>query len=177
MSSLYDEVQGLTLPLAALWVAKRNIGFGETTANNRGEFITALGGKPTGSNWCALLVSYCYQRAFYLRMYSRPDKERGTPFPFKKSAGAKAVVKNMAKVGSFFTNPKLAQPGDLIAWHRGLPGAWTGHVGMVESVDEDGLVHTVEGNVGKFPAKVKRLIHDVSRERLYGFATLRKGVR
>lgn len=56
-----------------------------------------------------------------------------------------------------------------MVWRRGLT---KGHIGVVESVD-DGLVHTIEGNVGGYPAKVRRLVHDVRKERLVAIYGLR----
>lgn len=147
-------------------VAQGNLGFGEKEANNDGPLIREIGGKP-GQEWCALFAGYCYEKA---------HTNLGLKLPFARSIGAKRLTKNAAKVGSFFTDPLKARPGDLVCWHRrtGLI-SWKGHVGVVSHVEDD-LVHTIEGNVGAFPAKVKRLVHDVRKERLYGFATLRKGV-
>lgn len=146
-----------------LYVATSNLGFGEQGANNKGRFIEAIGGKP-GQEWCAYFAGYCYERAY---------ERLGFDMPFKRSAGAKRLTKNLGKVGKLFTNPLEAKPGDLVCWSRGRLG-WQGHVGVVESVDEDGIIHTIEGNVGRFPAKVKRLTHDVRKERLYRFASLEK---
>lgn len=147
-----------------VYVARKNLGGGETTANNSGRFIDLIGGK-SGEEWCAAFAGYCYQRAHELA---------GQPMPFARSLGAKRLTKNLAAVGVKFTDPTLALPGDLICWHRktGLI-SWQGHVGIVERVDPDGLVHTIEGNVGRYPSKVRRFVHDVSKERLFLFASLR----
>lgn len=154
---------------AALEVAKRNV-FGEEGANNSGKFIEAMGGRP-GSEWCGLYQHYNYRRAYEISGRWPPAwlyRRKGVP-----ETGAKRLVKNLAAVGRSFMDPMQARPGDLVCWSRGTLG-WQGHVGMVVSVDEDGIIKTLEGNVGKFPAKVKYLTHDVTKERLYMFASLEK---
>ena len=56
-----------------------------------------------------------------------------------------------------------------MCWDRGDPGSWQGHIGFVERV-EDGVLYTVEGNVGSYPSKVKRFMHDLSSQsRLEGY--------
>jgi hypothetical protein len=163
---LHNIKQGTSLANEIVFVASSNVGYGEVEGNNDGPLIRAMGGKP-GQEWCALFAGHCYERA---------HKRLGVTMPFQRSTGAKRLVKNLAAVGRFFTDPLEARPGDLVCWHRrtGLI-SWKGHVGIVEKVDPDGIIHTIEGNVGAFPAKVRRLSHDVRKERLYGFASLTKG--
>lgn len=157
----YRRLNGSTVGNEIVLVAAANVGYGELSKNNEGPFIAAIGGIQ-GREWCATFAGYCIERA-YTRM--------GLKAPMVRSASAKRLTKNVAALGVSFKDPHRAKPGDLVCWHRGLLG-WQGHVGIVERVEEDGLIHTIEGNVGKFPAKVKRLVHDVSKERLYGFASL-----
>lgn len=154
--TIYEE-----LAAKALWVAQSNIGFGEEGANNRGKFITAIGAPP-GEEWCAYFQSYCWKQAAILL---------GISLPFQVSGGAKSLSKSIAKFGRSFKDPELAMPGDLVCWHRGKV-AWKGHIAMVESIDPDGVIHTIEGNVGTYPSRVKRLSHDVSKERLFQFSSI-----
>lgn len=151
----------------ALVVARANLGYGEQGANNRGRFVEAIGGAQ-GAPWCAAFAGYCYRRAYWLE-----GSEPGSWLfrrPSVPETGARALVKAMGRAGRLFKDPSEARPGDLVCWARGL--GWSGHVGVVELVDADGLVHTIEGNVGAYPSKVRRLVHDVSKERLLYFATL-----
>lgn len=159
----------LSLPEMVVKVAVEQIGKGEEGGNNLGPFMRqiSIDGKE-GYMWCSLFSTYCYEEAC---------RRLDLPMPFERSSSSKKAVKNMGAVGSLFTNPKLAMPGDFITWHRGLGITFKGHIGIVEFVDADGLVHTVEGNTGTYPSKVKRLVHDVSKERLYKFSTLRKGIK
>lgn len=173
------SIQALNLRSEVVRIARGNIGFGEEAIdgiarNNDGRLIRAIGGKP-GDEWCALFAGYCYRKAY--RNLARFD-----PFTFwtwivpdtRPVIGAKALVKAAWAAGAErFTDPTEAAFGDLICWHRRTgPISWKGHVGVVEEV-RDGLVHTIEGNVGRFPARVKRLVHDVTKERFYGFAGFR----
>lgn len=149
----------------AVRVARSCIGKGEEGGNNCGPWIESIGGKP-GAEWCALFVGHAYaQAAADLRM----------ELPFARSTGAKAIVRSMGKVGRMFTDPLDARAGDLVAWHRRTgPITWRGHVELVARVDADGIIHTVAGNVGTAPCKVRELVHDVRKERLFSFASLRR---
>lgn len=140
------------------------LGLGEEGANNQGSFIIRIGGQP-GYEWCALTAGYCWREASQTGdpapawAYRHP----GTPEP-----GALALAAACAADGQRLQDPSLARPGDLLAWDH---GGGHGHVGLVEMVDASGLVHTIEGNVGHYPAKVKRLTHDVRKEpQFWGFA-------
>ena len=93
--------------------------------------------------------------------------------PFARTGGAKALFKRIRKTGTDLGKDlSLVRPGDVVAWHRGKEGSWQGHIEIVEFVDDSGLLHTIGGNVGRFPAKVKRLVHDPTHERLVGYARL-----
>ncbi len=173
-----DYARATHLGAKAVRVAIGNIGFGEKEANNDGPLLRAIGGRP-GEEWCALFAGYCWRKAYELDevgiaewCYRRPPGHKKGPF---LEVGAHALVKAMGREGDLFTDPHQAIPGDLVCWRRpgGLLKPWAAHVALVEYV-EDGIIHTIEGNVGKFPAKVKRLAHDVTRENLITFATLRK---
>jgi hypothetical protein len=52
-------------------------------------------------------------------------------------------------------------PGDLIVWDE--------HIGVVESVDADGTVHTIEGNSSD---QVSRRTHDASGGGAIGYVRL-----
>lgn len=139
--------------------AVRNIGFGEEGSNNSGPFIDALGGVPYGQpSWCALFVGYCYRRAAELTGIELPfSPYRRLDIP---EAGALRLVNRIGDAGRMWRDPKYVGPGDVVLWKR-IGGH---HIGIIERVDDDGEVHTIEGNVGRFPAKVKRLVHDTFQE-------------
>jgi len=145
-----------------LLIARNQLGYGETTGNNRGRFIEVIGGDKLSVEdpaWCALFAGYCYRTAYAgLRPGEQPPawlfRHGSVP-----EAGAHNLVMGMGKAGRLFTDPHQASQGDLVLFSR--KGGH--HVALVEWGHAD-LTHTIEGNVGKFPAKVKRLIHDVTNE-------------
>jgi hypothetical protein len=151
-----------TLLERVVLIARSNLGYGEVGGNNRGKFIRLIGGDELSVDdpaWCALFAGYCYRRAYeILRPYDKQPAWLFRRYPTPE-AGARNLVTQLATVGRSFEDPDLCTPGDLVLWKR--KGGH--HVAVVEWV-EDGLVHTIEGNVGRYPAKVKRLVHDVVNE-------------
>lgn len=111
--------------------AKRYIGMGEVGGNNLGSFVRKVNGYE-GEPWCAGFVSYV----------------------LKNSVGYKKTTLRALDfwndMDSFF---RVSKPmsGDLMCFRRGGGG---GHVGIVYRVTSNKVL-TIEGNVGKFPAKVK----------------------
>ncbi len=57
------------------------------------------------------------------------------------------------------------KPGDLILFKRGNRG---GHIGIVKEAS-GGTVITIEGNVGKYPARVRIFKHQLNEPNLLGF--------
>ena len=152
------------LGLAALQVAIANIGHGEEGGNNSGPFVEMLQGKQYDGDtdddgaWCAAFIGWCFEKG---------AARLGTTLPFKRSAGAKKLWKNIGNAGSF---PSVPAPGDVFCFDRGKKGSWQGHIGIVERY-ADGIMYTVEGNVGRYPSKVRRFMHDLAdQSRLEGFA-------
>jgi hypothetical protein len=168
-ASLRAELAGVladTSPIGrdALSVAIAQVGHGESGGNNSGEFVEMLHGKKFDGDddddgaWCAAFVSWCFEEAC---------EGAGVPMPFKRSGAAKALYRRIGRAGSFPTTPAA---GDVVCWDRGKLGSWQGHIGIVERYD-GGILHTVEGNVGAFPSKVRRFSHDLTMQsRLEGFA-------
>ena len=158
----YEESNDLGL--TALAVAVECLGEGEVGGNNSGPFVEMLLGKEYDGDddddgaWCAAFVSHCFKEAAKLCKVE---------LSFKTSFGAKRLFRNVAKAGQLVDIPV---PGDIVCWDRGTPGSWQGHIGIVEKY-EDGILHTIEGNTGRYPSKVRRLTHDLSKDkRLEGFA-------
>ena len=154
---------------AALEEARRCIGKGEEGGNNSGEFVEAILGKEYDGDddddgaWCAAFMSHCFEVA---------SERCGVDLPFSTSFGAKALFRNVKRAGSGDRTPR---PGDLVCWDRGKLNpdgtkSWQGHVGIVERV-ENGIFHTIEGNRGGYPSKVRRFkYHLETDDRLEGFA-------
>lgn len=150
-------------------VARSNVGYGEQGSNNAGKFIHAIGGN-NGDEWCALFAGYCYRRAHQILELDPPEwayRRKGVP-----EKGAKRLTRNLARVGRRFSDPAQARPGDLVCWSRGRLG-WQGHVGVV-LYERGGIITSIEGNVGRYPSKVRLFQHDVTKERLYMFASMER---
>jgi hypothetical protein len=141
----------------ALQVAEGEIGQTEQPPGSNdspriAEYRTATAGSGIGP-WCAYFVSWAAKQA------GTPLGEAGQGF------GSVAAVSSWAQRTGRWT-PAAAgqppQPGDLIVWGGE-------HVGMVESVDGDGRIHTVEGNSSNM---VTRRVHDSTGDGATGYVHL-----
>jgi uncharacterized protein (TIGR02594 family) len=128
---------GATGGLRALAVARGELGVSEEPpGSNDGARIatyrTATAGAYAGAPWCAYFVSWC-------------AREAGVPLG-ENGQGYGAVEQIEAwgrRTGRFVTEP---QPGDIVLFG----GA---HTGLVESVDADGSINTIEGNTSHTVAR------------------------
>ena len=91
------------------------------------EYRTAVAGAGVGP-WCAQFVSWCAKQA------GTPLGEAGQGFQ-----SVEAVAAWAQRTGRWQPAGAAPQPGDLIVWGGR-------HIGLVESVDADGSIHTIEGN-------------------------------
>lgn len=153
----------------------------EQDGNNRGPMIRTFlrsslfeagqrdGAAPEGAPWCAAVASHVLSNVL--------------PDALGYSVSAKGLLHEAAKIGAYHKIGHYApQPGDLIFFERGRTGDARGHVGFVESVDPDGTIHTIEGNVkvakdarNKGPDGIGHLSYspsEFSRKRILGFADL-----
>lgn len=150
--------------IGVLMAAIEDLGKGEEGGNNSGPYVEGILGKVFDGDddndgaWCAAAVSHWIERAAL---------QEGVDLKFSLSFGAKALFRNIKNVGESVEEP---QAGDIVCWDRGDVGSWQGHIGVVERFD-NGILHTIEGNKGRFPSKVRRFRYDLSKEsRLEGFA-------
>jgi hypothetical protein len=146
----------------ALGVALSEIGNGELGRNNGGRHVVRYrNGLDNYGAWCAHFVSYCFERG---------ARQLQVEFTLR-SGGARRLFKRIIKAGKFLgKDPRLCLPGDVVCWKRGK--TWQGHLAQIERYS-DGLLFTVEANVGSFPSRVRRMQHDVGHEpNLIGFARL-----
>ena len=130
------SVPGVTSPFGStagsrtLAVAQTQIGQAEQPpGSNDGPamatYRTAVEGSYAGAPWCAYFVSWCAAQA------GTPIGDRG------QGLGSVAAITDWAgRTGRLVSQP---QPGDLILFG-------TSHVGIVQSVNPDGSLTTVEGN-------------------------------
>lgn len=158
------ETGGSPIGRAALAVALAEYAAGavEQIQDNDGPFVRkyqhnkqALDLQP----WCASFVSWCLEQA------------AGGVSPLGYDASARGLYNRLKDRGGIFAANAASppQPGDLIVWWREPIGKGYGHVGFVHSY-ENGIVRTIEGNRGDFPAPVGTYTYVLGRiERLLGF--------
>src|SRR5438128_1289499 len=91
------------------------------------QYRSATAGSAVGP-WCAYFVSWAAQQA------GAPLGEQGQGF-----GSVSAVMDWGQRTGRALPAGSTPQAGDLIVWGGQ-------HIGMVESVDADGSIHTIEGN-------------------------------
>jgi cell wall-associated NlpC family hydrolase len=124
----------------ALSVAEGEIGVTEQPpGSNDGpriaDYRSAVAGSYAGAPWCAYFVSWAAAQA-------------GTPIgPNGQGLGSVAGITDWARSTGRLTGDP--QPGDLILFG-------TEHIGIVESVNADGTLTTVEGNASN---GVRREVH------------------
>jgi len=133
----------MTVESDVLGAANREIGYTEwPPESNLSKFGSWFGAN--GQPWCAQFVSYCF---YVVGLPLSAESKKG--FAFCPNG-----VKWFKEQSRFFNTPKV---GDVafFDWHKGRPAcrsnkeencsdAW--HVGIVESVNADGSIITIEGN-------------------------------
>lgn len=100
---------------------------GSNDAPRIAQYRTATAGSGVGP-WCAYFVSWLANQS------GAPLGEAGQGF-----GSVSAVAGWAQRTGRWLPAGSTPQPGDLIVWGGE-------HIGLVESVDPDGAIHTIEGN-------------------------------
>jgi hypothetical protein len=140
-------------------LAEMRAGAREQGGNNRGPWVEKYlnGMVDPPANWCAGFVSWCYAQA-------------PVGLPFTYSLGARHIGRQFADRGwAYEPGTRTPAPGDIVVWSRGDARGWTGHIGLVHHVAH-GILYTIEGNRGGYPAPVARFDYVLSRmDRLLGF--------
>jgi hypothetical protein len=145
--------------LAALDVARQEIGHGEVGRNNAGPDLDRYRAGGPGGPWCAAFVSHCLEQG---------ARQIGATLPLRRSHGARTLFARCVAAGERVEDPR---PGDVVLWSRGAANSWTGHVGIVSRVENRGF-WSVEGNRGAFPSRVREYGHECGEANLIGFARL-----
>jgi CHAP domain len=124
---------GTSAGLAALAAAKGEVGVAEQPPGSNdspriAQFRQATAGSGVGP-WCAYFVSWAARQA------GAPIGDQGQGFGRVDDVYAWAQRTGKAIPAGDGVPP---QPGDLIVWDE--------HIGIVDSVEPNGTIHTVEGN-------------------------------
>jgi hypothetical protein len=93
------------------------------------QYRAATAGNPGPGPWCAYFTSWAARQA------GAPLGDQGQGFGSVDALYAWAQSSGRAYTAASGRTP---QPGDLIVFHE--------HIGIVESVDASGQIHTIEGN-------------------------------
>jgi hypothetical protein len=115
------------LATAAGEVGVREAPPGSNNSPRIAEYRGATAGAPGPGPWCAYFVSWVAQQS------GVPVGPNGQGF-----GSVDALYSWAQQSGKALPRGAQPQPGDLIVWDE--------HIGMVESVDASGAVHTIEGN-------------------------------
>lgn len=121
----------------ALSNAAGEIGVREATGRNDGAAVAKYrGGVDNGAAWCASFVSWCY---------------KGNDV-FGYQASVSGIQMAAQRQGLYSEKGTYTpKPGDVMIQKNGCS-----HTGIVESVDPDGTIHTIEGNASN---QVKRVTY------------------
>lgn len=148
MSTLIRE-QALLVALEEMDKGAQEIG-----GNNAGEFVAVYHGHTLKETlklrwaWCAAFVSWCYLEACQ-RLHA--------PMPIPRTGRVWKIWKH-CEARDWLISGK-PQRGDLVFWYRGRTfnpdrTYQKAHIGIVVSVEEN-IVVVIEGNRGRYPAKVR----------------------
>lgn len=116
------------------------------------------GNKNGIADWCSIFVAWCVYMAAG-RDSSKAQKALCYGGPYGASCTYAAGYYKEA--GRFHADHP--QPGDQIFFQR---AGQIVHTGIVEKVDPDGVIHTIEGNSGN---AVRRQAYGPSDARIYGY--------
>lgn len=157
------ETGGSPRGRAALAVAlsEMNNGAKEIDGNNSGPWVEKYlnGILSAPASWCAGFISWCFSQ--------HPDE-----IPFRYSLGARDIRSQFRQKGWLYdaNENNTPEPGDIIVWWRDQPDSWKGHIGLVHHYSPGGILYTIEGNKGGFPAPVRPFDYVFgSIDRLLGF--------
>ena len=145
---------GSAMGRAALAVALSEMQNGacEIGSNNDGAFVQKYLNNilQTPQMWCAGFVSWCFA-------------QNPAGMPFRYSLGARDIRNQFQRKGwAFDASQQMPEPGDIAVWWRGRQDGSEGHIGIVHKL-EFGVLYTIEGNKGGFPARVSQFDYVLSR--------------
>ena len=152
-----------------------DIGKGEEGGNNDGRYVRGLlagVGVNEPAAWCAAAV----WSWLYTTIEAMKDDELDLNVHDLRSPSARAMFNDAKELGWLVSDP---EPGDIMIIKRTAYDAkgnlidWLGHAAVVENKKGPGMfgfcLPVIEGNVGSFPAKVKRSNYAWPVENLLGF--------
>lgn len=156
-------------------------------------------GASGGAAWCAFFVTWALDHTdvegvgTIFDIIEKDGKAAslgtggGTMINFAKGSNLKFYYSRYyaSKLGDTISRNYTPKRGDIIyfRWDRdGKRPDWNGeisgdmydecsHVGIVDYVDSDGYVHTIEGNFGNDPSRVAESSYDLDDDRIMGYGS------
>lgn len=114
-----------------------------------------------GPAWCAAFASFCWRSA---------HRSLGVELPLKLNAQCSSLWEQAHENDRFIPPTGTPSPGDIVFLGS---SSSPGHVGIVEKIDDDGIIHIIEGNAGEKTDQLcrSRLVPGKPRyAKLMGFA-------
>jgi hypothetical protein len=141
-------------------LADYNAGYGEVGGDNQGPWIMQIMRGWLGA-WCAGWVCDVIERAFALWILDGEGLSRHKAWTPTYTRSARNLYNQFKAAGKLVEIP---QPGDIVFMSRkGAP--WMGHVAIITQGPYIPLsasqksIYTIEGNLGKYPAKLKKVYY------------------
>ena len=113
------------------------------------------GGSSSSTPWCAAFVDYVIKN-------SQNSEEIADWYENIDNKWYCQNVFDSAKENNALISQEEAQAGDLILFYSDSKGRYA-HIGFIESIDENGIIHTIEGNTQN---QVARREYDPSKKKL-----------
>ncbi len=158
-STRRTNLSGNSAVTNAISVARSQIGVKENgSSNNSSQINEYRNGVENGAPWCASFVSWCYGRG--------QNSQNNTTFGYSSSSQEIRAQAQQAGVYSKASSGYKPQAGDLMILKY---SDGSGHVGIVESVNNDGTFYVIEGNTSN---QVKRIRRSMNTEKLDGFVRM-----
>lgn len=101
--------------------------------------ISYFNGRKQGVAWCAVFVSWCFQKTFGKALALKLQCQ---PTTSNSGAGCNSAMRYYKNKGQLYTYPEW---GDQVFFWSSGSTAEAGHTGIVEAV-RDNRVYTIEGN-------------------------------
>lgn len=139
MKEFYDKV----IAEARKWEGTKEISGNQGFENEHFQHLMEICKWDMGQAWCAYFAELCWT----VPTFSGKSKYRQIMLDLL-SAGAVATFNNFRNDKSgLFKVDDVPVPGAIVIWqsHKNGKASWTGHAGVVVSVDGDKII-TIEGN-------------------------------
>lgn len=126
----------MSLMLTALSIAQSQLGIHEQGGNNMGPevdaYLSAVGLDP-GNPWCAAFLFWCFRQA---------AQKLGMVNPLPRTASSQRMWLHSEPI----TRDSNPRPGYVYVLQHSPS---TGHVGIIESIDDNGVITEISGNTNQ----------------------------